>query len=169
MELYFCPCSNSVAYSHFLDTIRNVKITQDELNGVVQQEVIDEIITNVGTEYRLWGLTSDPSDLRNFQQLQVGDILVFYHNGRLLGKCSLKYKMDNSDIAVHHWQTLEDGGTWNNLLFVDDFVELYVESTKLDESRLFRQGFSKMNGADKDRIIIFLLKHLLWLQHQLKL
>ena len=56
MELYFCPCSNSVAYSHFLDTIRNVKITQDELNGVVQQEVIDEIITNVGTEYRLWGL-----------------------------------------------------------------------------------------------------------------
>lgn len=153
MELYFCPCSNSVAYSHFLDTIRNVKITQDELNGVVQQEVIDEIITNVGTEYRLWGLTSDPSDLRNFQQLQVGDILVFYHNGRLLGKCSLKYKMDNSDIAVHHWQTLKDGGTWNNLLFVDDFVELYVESTKLDESRLFRQGFSKMNGADKDRIM----------------
>lgn len=152
MELFYFPCSNSIAYDHFLNTIENTKSIAD-IEDSIDETIKNEIINNVGETFRIWGVVPGENNNQTYNQLQVGDIVVFYRMKRIIGTCKVKYKMTNRDISAKLWDYDTEGRTWELLVFLDEFKPMNVASTKVDGSLLMYQDFTRVGASNKDRVL----------------
>ena len=156
MAVYVFPCSNSKAYQHYVETIKTER-TIDELNDVVSQNIINDIKNNVGSNYRIWGSVAGPKNQVNWENLQKGDLVVFYHQGCFIGTCKLKYKIRNEAVADHFWNRVEDK-SFELIEFLEDFKEYNAPAIRPDGGKFIYQGFMKVN-EENEAIIMNLLQN----------
>jgi len=152
MEVFYFPCSNNVAYEHFVNTIQGL-VSLSNLSDVIDENIQNEIRTNVGEQFRIWGVVPGENNRQTYTSLQVGDIVVFYRMKRIIGTCKVKYKMTNTDISVKLWDRDSEGRTWELLVFLDEFQPMDTPSTKSDGSLLMYQGFQKVGPNNKERVL----------------
>ena len=152
MEIFYFPCSNGIAYDHFLNTIQSTKSIVD-IEDSIDDAIKNEIRNNVGETFRIWGVIPGVNNNKTYAQLQVGDIVVFYRLKRIISTCKVKYKMTNRDISAKLWDYDDEGRTWELLVFLDEFNPMDVASTKTDGSLLMYQGFTRVGADNKDRVL----------------
>ena len=150
MSLFCFPCSNSVAYDHYLNTVKK-ELTIADISDVVNKTNLDDIVDNVGNSFRLWGVVPGENNLQSWGQLNPGDIVVFYRKHKIIASCKVKYKISNKDIALKFWDVNDDNQTWELLVFLESFEERDIICNRANGENIIYQGFTRIVG-DKDRI-----------------
>lgn len=153
MELFYFPCSNSVAYDHYINTVKK-ELNVSDIASVIDTATADEIKEKVGDKFRLCGVTSGENNQQSWNMLNVDDLVVFYREKQIIASCKVRYKLDNEEVAKKLWGVKDDGSTWKLLVFLDTFEERDIPSLKPDGTLLMYQGFSRVaDEGNKNNVL----------------
>lgn len=117
MEVFLQP-AGEIAKEQLEITIKQkVKLTR--LKKYITQEKyyeLEKIYPN--KELNMWGVTVNKQKV--WEQMQVGDFVLFYGNKRFFAKGRIQYKIHHEDLARNIWGTDKKGLCWEHIFFLDD-------------------------------------------------
>ena len=114
------PAGGPQAVRHYTHTIRNGARLSD-----LQRFLTHGELAELGNVYpdgmaRIWGLTPGHANrnVKKWQQLEHGDMVLFAGGGQLFASAFLKHKTHNRELAISLWGSDPDGSTWEYVYFV---------------------------------------------------
>jgi len=148
------PASGSVAYQHFIDTI-NKKRRLSELTRFIPNHDID-ILKGMyhETPFAVWGARPTEGNARKFDQMQLGDYILFVVKGKIKLIGEVAWKLKNSDLAKNFWGENSDGETWENIYFIINEKELNLPAADLWKYLGYSENFAVQGlmAVDEDRV-----------------
>jgi len=110
---------------------------------------------------RIWGIKS--SKLSVFNKTSVNDILLFYHNGNIIGKGKISLKDNNKKLSEELWgfdcrrytNVIE---YWENILFLESFgvinlsFKILIEFASYSDKASVR-GFNQYSRFGVEKIL----------------
>src|SRR5690348_7375686 len=125
----------------------------------VDTEHFEKTITNKG-DVHYWGSLPGKSNTKTFEQMEVGDEVLFYRAGKYVAVATIARIERGPELARRSWGETKDGATWELIYFLTD-VKLF----SVDTDVLHKQwgvnirrvlGFSKLSD---ERAQPFLHEH----------
>ncbi|WP_435308556.1 hypothetical protein [Sebaldella termitidis] len=159
MALVVQPCSNSVAFSHYKDTIQKFN-NLDSLEKYLKKEDFKKLIEIFPSKkVRIWGVT--PSSKKKWEKLSVGDITLFYRTKRIFSKATMVLKLHNPELAEFLWDRDKTGVTWEYIYFLDEVEEIDLGIEDFNrimeyESNYIIQGFNVYTNEKGQKLLDFL-------------
>ena len=132
---------NLEAERHFEDTIQH-KRTVEEVRSFLPSEEIDKLETIYhGQPFIVWGAVPGPANVRNWERMDPGDLVLIYNKGaiRFVGEISAKVR--NRDLSKHFWRETPGGETWELIYFITNEQRVNVPVGKLNLVLGYQENF----------------------------
>jgi hypothetical protein len=106
---------------------------------------------------RCWGAMPGDSNIRNWSQMEAGDLVLVYQDGTFPFWGTVYAKAQSASVANTIWGS--DGGrTWEHMYFLDPVDEFGVDRASVAESfgydsTWFPRGFMRVSDAVQDELI----------------
>lgn len=138
-KVFLAPIGNSAAQENFQNTIQD---------GLPRDEIVrfsDQIPDR--DPVRVWGTKASVKG--SWKKVNPGDYLLYYRDGRYDYSTKVIDTEENDELGREIWPNHEEGAPWNCIIYVEDPVELGVDSAIIADlagyDRTHVMGFSSLN------------------------
>jgi len=132
---------NIAAERHFEDTIQRKRTVEEVKNFLPPEEVgkLESIYHN--QPFIVWGAVPGPSNIRFWERMEPGDIVLIYNQGaiRFVGEISAKVR--SKDLARNFWRETPAGETWELMYFIVNEEKVDVPIDKLNPLLGYKDNF----------------------------
>lgn len=156
-QVFVVPASGPEASQHYQETIRK-KRQFAELERFLPSEDL-KVLHGLyhGAPFAVWGARAGRGNARTFQQMNLGDYILFWQRGKIVLIGEIAWKATNRALAEHFWGTNPAGETWEHIYFIINERELAVPAKQLwqyldYEEHLIPQGFMRVEGRRIENI-----------------
>lgn len=145
--LFLAPCSNSLARSHFEDTV---------VQGVPTDTYAEYLPGEFHTEERIpvWG--TGEGNASAIRSMAVGDVVAFYIGDTTYSHMSTVRKVERNEDLAHQIWTDEDGETWPYVIYLEEPVKVNLSSTEFHRAFGWEidypLGFTRVNDDRLEQI-----------------
>jgi len=136
-NIFLAPRSNETAYANYVSSMSGIPRSK------VESFLSDEELSLLGdtSSFHIWGC--QPSLKNRWEQMQVGDYVMFYARGSFISVGRVSFKKFSEDLALALWPIKRDSHEpWSCVFFVDE----------LQPINLPVQEFAKLTGYKIDRV-----------------
>ena len=137
--IFLAPCSNPAAQKHLSDTIvKGIKLTDIEqyLNEA------DKRVLQTIDILRIWG--NVPAKAKEWEDMEVGDVVLFYQLGSFTHAGKVSYKTENEELSKILWPDFEDGKPWRYIYFLQETREVNIPLDLIRNFSGYDPGFIPM-------------------------
>ena len=138
-EIFLAPYGNEAALSNFERTVET-GVPIEEVERHTRNRFEGEVV-------RLWGTKETVSG--TWKNVDPGDFLLFYRDGQYRYAAEVVETERNEPLGRAIWPNFEDGNPWSCIIYLDEPVELGVDSSDVHHlasyGRDFPLGFSPLN------------------------
>ncbi|MGI6348273.1 MAG: HNH endonuclease [Patescibacteria group bacterium] len=141
-NLILQPSGSDSAKKHFEDTIKN-GIDINLLKNYLSKDDIENIVKLYGgSKVEVWGVTPGKNNINvnKFDRSNVGDLVLFSANNKIIYISQLVYKLHNKNFAEHLWGFNSDNETWEYIYFLIDGTEENIPVSELNNLLGYKQN-----------------------------
>lgn len=153
------PCGDSVAQSHFVDTItKTVPLTTilEELNPVD----IERVAKSCGPQVAVWGVTPGKrgQNKTKWSRLSPGDVVLLYRQKKLFFRSRILDLAHSQALAEKLWGKTANGDTWEYIYFLDELHSIDISIDEYNaalgyQSANIIQGFQVHSGERAEKLL----------------
>lgn len=81
--------------------------------------------------FAVWGARATRGNTRIFDQMNLGDYILFWQKGRVVLIGEIAWKVTNRDLAQYFWGINPAGETWEHIYFIINERELNIPAVQL--------------------------------------
>lgn len=153
------PCGDSVAQSHFKDTITNTVAIKDILDqlGVADRE---RVAKSCGNQVAVWGVTAGKRNQNKtkWSRLKAGDVVLLYRKRKLFFRSRILDLVHSPSLAKTLWGTTADGDTWEYIYFLDELHSIDISIDDYNAALGYKptniiQGFQVHTDEQAERLL----------------
>lgn len=146
MEIFLQPAGDVAKKQLQITIYRKEKLDKlQEYVTVEQYNELKELYPN--EELNMWGVTINKENVWN--EMKIGDLVLFYGNRKFFVKGSIKYKIHNSELARNIWGTDSKGLCWEYIFFLDNAQNINVSLEEFN--KITGYNFKHVQGAMRVR------------------
>ena len=117
MKLIMLPASSLQPQKHFDDTVKSM-ISKNHIQNYVTDNLI---LSKLPENNSLWGLKKTSKSIKNWEQIESGDIALFYANKEFFYQCTVGIKFESKDLALSIWdKDQKDDQTWELIFTLEN-------------------------------------------------
>jgi hypothetical protein len=150
---------NLEAERHFQDTIKR-KRTLKEVEAFLtddESKALRDIYHN--SSFIVWGAVPGPSNTRNWEAMEPGDVVLIYNSGRIRYIGEVATKTRSPHVARYFWDENTSGVTWELIYFIVNEQKVDVPIGALNPFFGYKEsyhpmGFTQINQKAVDEFAI---------------
>jgi hypothetical protein len=153
------PCGDSVAQSHFVDTITNT-VPLSTILAELSPTDKERVAKSCGSQVAVWGVTPGKKNQNRtkWSRLQPGDVVLLYRQKKLFFRSRILDLVHSRALAAKLWGYTKDGETWEYIYFLDELHSIDISIDEYNgalgyEPANIIQGFQVHSGDQADRLL----------------
>lgn len=146
MEIFLQPAGDVAKKQLQITIYKKEKLDKlQEYVTVEQYNELKELYPN--EELNMWGVTINKENVWN--EMKIGDLVLFYGNRKFFVKGSIKYKIHNSELARNIWGTDSKGLCWEYIFFLDNAQNINISLEEFNKITGYNFKIVTINGRTK--------------------
>lgn len=124
-KIFLAPVSSSELYRNYQKTVM-VGLEKTDFFKLTDTVDYQKLLTQ-NSMVRIWGIKN--VKLTSYNKASIGDVVLFYHKGNIIGKADIDFKDKNLKLSNQLWGHDYDKlrnvtEYWENILFMSNFCIL---------------------------------------------
>jgi len=124
-KIFLAPVSSSELYRNYQRTVM-VGLEKSEFFKLTGTSDYQKLLTQ-NSMVRIWGIKN--VKLTSYNKVSIGDVVLFYHKGNIVGKAEIDFKDKNLNLSAQLWghdydKLRNTKEYWENILFMSNFCIL---------------------------------------------
>ncbi len=130
-QVFLVPASGIQAFQHYSETIRKKRTLTEAAPFLPEHDL--KILKGMyrNTSFAVWGARSTQGNARTFNQMNLGDYILFWQKGRIVLIGEIAWKTKNKQLAEYFWKTNISGETWEQIYFIINEHEVDIPAEQL--------------------------------------
>ena len=121
-KIFLAPVSSSELYKNYQKTVMVGFEKNDFIKNITASKYIK--LLSQANIIRLWGVKN--VKLTSFNKSSIGDVILFYHKGFIVGKADIEFKDNNIELSNQLWgydfnKLRNTKEYWENILFLGNY------------------------------------------------
>lgn len=137
--VFLAPCSNPAAQKHFRDTILD-GVRFADIEEYLEES--DKAVLRDRDPLRLWG--NVPGKHKGWDDMEVGDFVLFYQRGKFTHAGEVYYITDNVRLSRKLWPDYKEGKPWRYIYFLNELKEIEIPLSIVRDYSRYKAGFVPM-------------------------
>ena len=139
-NIFLCSIQSNKAYEHFEKTILNPQ-NPSNLNVKIEMKKFSKI--------SIWGLQNTDNNLNYWNQIQKGDLVLFYRDDHYFYSGIIEDKEKNLKLAKSQWGVDDKNRTWELIIYILPETQSSdkVKKEKVNELLEYEPGYRPFNNA----------------------
>ena len=154
-QVFLVPASGIEAFKHYAETIQR-KRTFSEISAFLSEHDL-KLLKGLYRDapFAVWGARSTQGNARTFNQMNLGDYILFWQRGKIVLIGEIAWKTRSKQLAEHFWKTNVSGETWEQIYFIINEREVNIPADRLWDylgyaHHFIPQGFM---AVDENRVL----------------
>jgi len=152
------PTSNEIAQNNYQSTMHN-GIEMNNIKSFLESKDL-EILSEIYKDgiIRVWGITPSPKKIKQWEEIQSGDVTLFSANKQIFASATVTYKIHNLELAKYLWGEMENGEIWEYIYFLDEVKNQSINLSDFNKLLNYEEGYViqgfRVLDQEKSNIII---------------
>ena len=126
--IFLAPSSNPAAQKHLSDTILN-RVRFTDIEEYLEEG--DKTVLRDRDPLRIWG--NVPSKRKGWENMEDGDIVLFYQRGKFTHAGEVYHRVDNEEVSKKLWSDYKEGNAWRYIYFLQEVKEIDVQLNSINK------------------------------------
>jgi len=158
-KIFLAPVSSSELYNNYQKT---VMVGFEKIDFFKHTETSKYVkLLSQSNIIRVWGIKN--VKITSFNKASIGDIVLFYHKGFMVGKAEIEFKDKNVELSKQLWgydfnKLRNTTEYWENILFLGNYSIIHFPFSVLIEYANYSplmsvRGFNEYSVTGLNKIV----------------